>query len=127
MKNPSKADIAISSGSGGVGQEAILVEVPKNPDKTHPHRRKDALELVNAQLAGAAKVNSHDLYCVNVVHKVSSRAEFYYKSKFASPQYSQAYVDWLLDCYGKAPDFFADARIKRKAIYVKASGSAATE
>jgi len=114
VRNPAKADIFLSSGIGG--QEALVVEVPKNPDTTHPHRRKEVLEQLKAKLDSECTVNSYDLDCVKIVYNIQSRADFYYKPKFGSAQYSPAYVDWLMDRFKGNSSFFKNARDKRKQI-----------
>ena len=112
VRNPRKADVNISAGA--YGREALLVEVPKEPDKTHPHRMKDVIGLVNLALAGSTNINSFDIVCIRAEHNIQSRADFYYKSKFASPQYSQTFVDWLIKRYQNNSNFFAQARANWK-------------
>lgn len=113
-KKPSKADIVLSSGIGG--KETLMVEVPKSPDKTHPYRQKEVLELVNEKLVKTPPVNQFDMQCVRKIHNIASRSEFYYKSKFAPPQYSPQFVDWIIKQATESPDFFIRARHKAKAL-----------
>lgn len=112
VKNPGKADILLGSGPGGTG--AVVVEVPKNPDTTHPYRQKDVVSAVNARLGGKCFINSYDVQCMRKVHKIDAKTEFYYKSKFASPQFSGAFVDWIVEEYEKNPQFFEVAKAKSK-------------
>lgn len=82
-----------------------------DPDQTHPHRQKEVVQLVNQKLSGRKKINPYDVYCVRKVYKIDqTKPNFYYKSKFASPQYSNAFVDWLVEQYGKDPLFFDKSR-----------------
>jgi len=113
VKNPKAADVVLSSGPRG--KEAVLVEVPKNPDTTHPYRQKDVIAAVNPRITAPHAINSYDLLCVRKVHNIEPKAEFYYKSKFASPQYSGAFVDWIVEQFEKNPDFFTVAKTKCKA------------
>ncbi len=110
VKNPNKADIVLSSGVGG--KNALIVEVPKNPDTTHPHRRKDVVQLVNQRLNGRKTITPFDIQSVRKVYRVDSNSNYYYKSKFATPQYSNAFIDWLVEKFDNDPDFFAKARQK---------------
>lgn len=112
VKNPGKADIVLSAGVGG--KNAIVVEVPKNPDTTHPHRRKDVVQLVNQRLNGRKTITSYDIQSVRKVYRVDSNPDYYYKSKFASPQYSNAFIDWLATEFDKDETFFDKARQKYK-------------
>lgn len=91
-----------------------VVEVPKDPSKTHPYRQKELLVEVNARLAGATSINTYDIQCVAKAFNIARRAEFYYKSsiKGTPAQYSPQFVDWLIAQYQKDPAFFLKARAR---------------
>ncbi len=111
VKNPNKADIVLGSGTGG--EDALIVEVPKNPDNTHPYRQKEVIQLVNQRLNGRKAITAHDVLCVRRVFKIDdSKPNYYYKSKFASPQYSGVFVDWLVEQFDKDNTFFDKAKAK---------------
>lgn len=112
VKNPNKADIVLSSGASG--KNALIVDVPKSPDITHPHRLKEVLQLVNQRLNGRKTVNPYDIQVVRKIYRIESKSNYYYKSKFASPQYSNAFVDWLIEQFDNDPYFFDKARQKYK-------------
>ena len=103
-KNPKKADIVL--GASKTGQEAIMLEVPKDPDQTHPHRRTELIKAVNGKL-GKDIINGYDITSIKAVHKIENRAEFYYLSKMPgrSPQYSSSFIDWVLKKIEKDSDF----------------------
>ena len=87
----------------------------KNPDSTHPHRQKELVQLVNQHLNGRKTINSYDILCVRKIFKIDeSKPNYYYKSKFATPQFSNAFVDWLVDQFNKDDAFFDKARQKYK-------------
>jgi hypothetical protein len=87
-----------------------------DPDHTHPYRQKEVVKLLKERLSGRKEVTSHDVFCVRKVHGIDgSRSDFYYKSKFASPQYSEAFVNWLAEQYEKDPVFFDKAKKAFKA------------
>jgi hypothetical protein len=48
------------------------------------------------------------------VHAISedTRPEFVHVPKFGSPQYSDAFVDWLIGEDERDPEFFANAKAK---------------
>jgi hypothetical protein len=108
------ADIILSKGE--VGQKISIVEVAKDPSKTHPYRQKEVTEQVNAGLGGITAIKPYDVWCVIVAYEIRKRAEFYYKGGVeGSPsQYSLAFVKWLLKEYKKNNGFFKDARKKLK-------------
>ena len=111
-KRKDDADITLSTGPGG--EPTQIVEVPKDPSKSHPFRQKEVLEQVRDQL----HINSHDIMCINKVHKIKNRPEYFYQGKVpGSPgQYSQAFVDWLVKQYSRDECFFRKAREKVKQI-----------
>jgi len=112
VKNPKKADITLSSGVGG--KDALILEVLKDPNKTHPYRQKDVVDAVNQKLNSSLQITAYDVQCVRQVNKVNSKSELYYKPKFSSPQYSDKFVDWMVARASKKADFFAQARRKAK-------------
>ena len=109
-KKPGDADIVLSSGDKGT--TATVVQVAKDPSASHPHRQKELLAALMAALDGAATANTHDIQCVNEVHGVRKRGEWFYKGKVAGspPQYSQAFVDWMVERVKQDPKFFVKAR-----------------
>jgi hypothetical protein len=82
-------------------------------DKTHPYRQKELVARVNKRLAGVSKVNSYDIQCVNRVRADSRDERYCHHPKYSSPQYSERYVDWLVERVSQDPDFFKTARTDR--------------
>ena len=82
-----------------------------DPDRSHPHRQKEVIREVNARLDGAT-VNAFDVLSVRRVHAITeeSRPEFVHVPKFGSPQYSDAFVDWLVAEQERDPGFFPRAK-----------------
>lgn len=112
-KHPDRADIVLSSGAG---KEALVLEVPKDVDRTHPHRQREVVDLVNVAL-GRNVINQYDVQCVKRVYGIENKPEFYYKTTFGPKQYSQQFVDWIVEKAIKDPDFFVHTRRKGKARY----------
>lgn len=116
VKNPNKADIVLSSGTGGK-EDSLIIEVPKNPDTTHPHRQKEVIQSINQQLSGRKTITPYDILCARKAFKIDeNKPNYYYKSKFATPQYSKAFVDWLVEQFNKDTKFFDKARQKYKSM-----------
>jgi hypothetical protein len=84
-----------------------------DPDQSHPYRQKEVIREVNARL-GEGTVNAFDVLSVRRVHAISeeTRAEFVHVPKFGSPQYSDAFVDWLVDEQERDPEFFERAKAR---------------
>ena len=114
VKEGQQSDITLIAGDGA--DLVNIVEVPKDPSRSHPYRRKEVCEALNQALAGSTQVNGYDVQCVVDVYGVKKRPEFYYKGTVpGSPtQYSRRFVDWLLGQYGKDSGFFSKAREKAR-------------
>jgi len=115
VRNPKKADIVLSAG-GEAAESGIIIEVPKDPDKTHPNRQKEVIERFNKRMEGKVSINPYDCLVIKKIYKVDKRAEWFYQSKIAghSPQYSDEYIDWLVQQASKNNKFFNKARRKYK-------------
>lgn len=81
-------------------------------DKTHPYRQKEVVREVNAKLAGKRTINSHDIICIRRVFGIQNKINFCYTQNFASPRYTQQFVDWIVDQYSRNNAFFEEARIR---------------
>jgi hypothetical protein len=88
-----------------------------DPDRTHPYRQTEVIAEANRRLPEGVEINPYDVLSVRRVHEISeeTRPEFTHVPKFGSPQYSDAFVDWLVDQHARDPEFFAHA----KAQYTK--------
>lgn len=85
---------------------------PEEADSVWPYRQSDVVRKVNGALAGQAKITSYDLQAVRKQYEIGAKhPEFTYRP-FAkgSAQYSEAFVEWLLDQHRKDPSFFRKAR-----------------
>ncbi|CAA9256698.1 MAG: hypothetical protein AVDCRST_MAG93-2004, partial [uncultured Chloroflexia bacterium] len=92
------------------------VEVPKDPSKSHPYRQMEVVARVNANL-NDWKINPFDVQSIVKAYGVKSRPEFYYLSSVrnSSPQYSEAFIEWMIDQYQRDHTFFTASRRKAKA------------
>ncbi len=109
-KNPNKADIILSSGK--VGKETIVLEVPKDIDKTHPYIRKELKEVINEKLAGSAFITPRDINCITAVFNLKDNTEFVYSQKHFSPKYSDAFADWIVRKIRENKNFLTNTRIR---------------
>jgi hypothetical protein len=90
-------------------------------DQTHPHRQKEVVKEVNTRLAGKKVINSHDIICIRRVYSVQKQIQFCYTQNFASPRYSQQFVDWIVQQYSGNKSFFEETRAKYDTL--KAGGA----
>jgi hypothetical protein len=95
-----------------------VVDDPRAPtlartdfDVTHPFRQKELVATLNAR-AGGIHITAYDIQCVRRVHHIDDHPEFFHQPKFGSPQYSEAYVEWLLSELARDPQFFEDAKVR---------------
>ena len=82
-----------------------------DPDRSHPYRQKEVISEVNARLDGRM-VNAFDVLSVRRIYSITeeTRPEFVHVPKFGSPQYSDAFVDWLVEQDERDPGFFEKAK-----------------
>ena len=84
-----------------------------DPDRSHPYRQTEVIHELNRRLGDEA-VNQFDVLSVRRVHEISeeTKPEFVHVPKFGSPQYSDAFVDWLIERAEEDPAFFSDAKAR---------------
>jgi Putative DNA-binding domain/EC042_2821-lke REase len=90
-------------------------------DTTHPIRQKEVMREVNAKLAGRKTINAHDIFCVRRVYSVEKDIKFCYTQNYATPRYSEAFVDWVVQKYEEDASFFSKTKqqfdqLKRGAV-----------
>jgi hypothetical protein len=88
-----------------------------DPDLSHPYRQKEVVREVNARLDGR-EVNAFDILSVRRIHEISEEThpDFVHVPKFGSPQYSEAFVAWLVDQDERDPQFFERAKARYVAL-----------
>jgi hypothetical protein len=78
-------------------------------DLLYPYRQKELVARVNALLDGH-KVSPHDVHCARKGHGIDAQPNFFYKPQFSSPQYSEAFAEWMVEQYRADDQFFLRAR-----------------
>jgi hypothetical protein len=77
-------------------------------DRTHPFRQKEVLEALRSRLS--MPLNQFDLQAVRHMLKTDDNPDFSHKPVFGTRQYSQKFIDWLVEKAEKDPQFFAKVR-----------------
>jgi hypothetical protein len=103
--------------SGGEAATAVRLVNDENApafkamrtDLLYPHRQKELVSRVNELLAGP-KITGHDAYCVRKAYGIDAEPNFFYKPQFSSPQYTEAYAEWIVEQYRADSAFFQKAR-----------------
>jgi hypothetical protein len=81
-----------------------------DPDQTHPWRQKELIANANLQLPTADSINQFDVLAVRQLYDIDTKPQFFHKPRFAAPQYSPEFLDWLLQRYAGDTAFFQKAR-----------------
>jgi hypothetical protein len=95
-----------------------------DPDQTHPYRQKEAVQTVNDRLPPGTTITPYDVLSVRRVHGIddTSHPEFAHRMKFGSIQYSEAFVDWLVEQQRADPAFFEEAKARYSALRRRTRG-----
>ncbi len=114
---PAKGTISGATSSGG---QPVPVRITSDPhaqnavlvDKSEmfPHRQKDAIAKIKAGLPGGPTLNQFDFRAVVQVHHVADDDRFSWKPQFSARQYSEAFVEWVIEKVSADPMFFQKAR-----------------
>lgn len=127
VKAPADAEVAIyrASSSEKNAGDPMRIQLTSDPDApvygrlsiddTHPYRLKELIGVVNRQLGGKATINSRDILCIRAVENVDEKTSPHFcgRGKYVgSPQYSEAFVEWLLGRYRRDKGFFANERAR---------------
>jgi len=111
VKKVGDADIVLTNSSAGDKLIGIL-EVAKDPSKTHPYRMTEVVTKVQEALNGKVNITRHDVTSIITIHNIRNRSEFYYIGaiKGSVKQYSQEFVDWIVKMYNSNQSFFIETR-----------------
>lgn len=94
-KKEGDADIKLGV-SNTVGENAIILEVSKNPDATHPYLQKGILEKINKRIKSKQKLNLRDIQAIVYLEKIKGNNKFHFQ--IANPQvnkYSEALIEFI--------------------------------
>jgi len=122
VKAPSESEIVVVSKAAQqtAGGAAALIRLTTDPnapaygkidcDITHPYRQKELINQVKKNLPDELWFNSYDVTSLWYAHDIGKHPEFYHTPKFGSTQYSDAYVEWIVNSYNNDGEFFNKAR-----------------
>jgi Schlafen, AlbA_2 len=118
-KAPTGSEVIVvppQSAPSGTVERFRVVDDPRAPvlartdfDVTHPYRQKELVEALNRR-AGHPIATAFEIQCVRRVHHTDTRAEFFHRPKFGSPQYSESFLSWLFSQHERDPEFFEKAK-----------------
>lgn len=107
---PSKGE-ANPSAAGGLTYDPAATKLPVGAiDAGWPHRQKEVVAEVNKRLAGGKTINpSHILY-VRRAYGIEANGAYCYTQKHASPMYSEAFIEWIVQQFKADRHFFEKAK-----------------
>jgi hypothetical protein len=98
-----------------------------DPDRTHPYRQTEVVAEISRRLPEGVAVTPYDVLSVRRVYDITeaTRPEFTHVPKFGSPQYSDSFVQWLLEQHEQDPRFFEKAKARyTKSLRARRAGRA---
>lgn len=90
-------------------------------DITHPYRQKELIAEVNRRLPEERAINAYEFLAVRRTNEIDP--DFVHRPRFGTNQYSQAFVDWLVERIERDPAFIERARSAYHDIRVSESRS----
>jgi hypothetical protein len=83
-----------------------------SPDRTHPHRETEVIREVNKRLRPGVKISHFSVQSIRAVHQVDEDTEpvLVHQPKFGSRQFSDAFVDWIVEHIDADPTFLETTR-----------------
>ena len=119
VKSTDESDIVLTKGDSGLATR--VVEVPKCPCKTHPYREKELTHELASRLGDAVPINFYDVRAVVKDYEIKKRPNFFYQGtvKGSPPQYSGAFLSWMVQQLEKDSLFFEKTRRNAKRVLVE--------
>ena len=104
--NPRGGDVVLTGGQGG--RKIGVVDKVRDPAQTHPNRFRRVVTLINEALGGRHQITQYDVTCVAYSHSTETNRLHYFKSDIPGsfPQYSDAFVTWVVEQFDSDPNFF---------------------
>lgn len=90
-------------------------------DITHPYRQKELIAEVNARVPEEQAINAYEFLAVRRTNEIDP--EFVHRPRFGTNQYSQAFVEWLVERIERDAEFIERARAEYHEVRVRESRS----
>jgi len=108
-KSAKDADISLTSGPGS--EIGLIIEVPKDLDRTHPFLTNEAITEIGKRLKGVSPFNSYDFQAVVLKEKVKGKPQFHYLIKKPEcNRYSKRFIDLVVEKIKQDPSYRERAR-----------------
>lgn len=117
----------VATSEGAQGDETVAIRVTDDPDattmgrvdydQTHPYRTTELVEVLNDRMDLDRELNQHDVVSVKEAYNIPDKPQFYHVRKHTnSPQYSESFVQWIIEKHNENPRFFEEARERYRGI-----------
>lgn len=118
VKKSGEADVSLVVGPQG--EKILPVHIPKDAATTHPYRMRELLNEVKVQTSGTFCPSTGDIAAVRYAYEIEKKQAFFYQSgiKNVQKQYSNEFVEWLIERHTKDAKFLPMARDKYKREYL---------
>jgi hypothetical protein len=121
--------VAIERAENELGEQVIRITTdPHAPlyravdfDVTHPYRQKELIAEANSRLPEERAINAYEFLAVRRTNEIDP--DFVHRPRFGTNQYSQAFVDWLVERIERDHEFIERARARYHDIRVSESKS----
>jgi len=112
------SDVEVRESSSADAKAIRIVDDPDAPayrkldyDITHPYRQKEVINAINKATGDDPHINSYDVQCVRKLYEIEGDDRLCHRSKFSlSSQYSQEFVEWLIEEVRRDKNFFRKLR-----------------
>jgi hypothetical protein len=110
--------VAIERSENDAGEQVIRITTDEHAplfravdfDLTHPYRQKELIAEVNGRLPEERAINAYEFQAVRHTHEIDP--DFVHRPRFGTNQYSEAFVEWLVDRIRGDVSFIPDARAR---------------
>ena len=123
--------VPVEAASGGGLDRVRLVAdanapgvVLMDPNKTHPYRLKDVVSEVNRLLGGGIHVSVHDILGMRRLYQMDANRSYRYKPNTGSGQYSDAFVQWIVNQLKADDNFLIQLRARHHEWVINHNGRA---
>jgi hypothetical protein len=121
--------VAIERSEDETGERVIRITTDEHAplyraidfDVTHPFRQKELIAEVNGRLPTESAINGYEFQAIRRTYEIEP--DFVHRPRYGTNQYSEAFVDWLVDRIDRDPEFVARARAHYHELRVSASRS----
>jgi len=80
------------------------------PDEICPHLTKETIEIISQRIGRKIKINSYDLTVIRNLYNIDQNEKFYYRPLSGTSQYSDSFIDWVVESFNNDNNFFAKNR-----------------